>query len=92
MQSCRTSVGDVWALLDVPLLHQGVHHTARRALVEEETLRQFAQADRSMLDQRFERMALRHRNVVAANPVAIAELVDTDQIRDRCLEGLGVAI
>jgi hypothetical protein len=45
-----------------------------------------------MLDQSLKRVALRHRNVVAANPVAISELVDTDQIRDGCLERLGVAI
>ena len=45
-----------------------------------------------MLDQRFERVTLRDRNVVTANPVAIAELVDTDQIRHRRLKGLSVAI
>src|SRR5688572_14883957 len=45
-----------------------------------------------MFDQRFERVALRHRHVVTANAVAVSELVDADEIRDGRLQGGGVVM
>ena len=45
-----------------------------------------------VLDQRLERVALRDRDVVAADAIAVAELVDADQIGDGGLEGGGVAV
>lgn len=88
----RTPIGDVRALLDVPLSHQRVHHPAGRALVEKQAIRQGAQSHRAMLDQRLQRVALRDRDVMAADPVPIAELVDPDQVGDGGLKGLGVAL
>ena len=79
-------------LFDVALLHQGAHDAAGRALVEEQALGQRTEAQRAVLDQRLEGIALRHRDVVAADAIAIAELVDTHEICDGGLQGPGVAV
>ena len=44
-----------------------------------------------MLDDRLERVALRHRDVVAADAVAVAKLIDADEIGDRLVQGERVA-
>jgi hypothetical protein len=45
-----------------------------------------------VLDQRLQCVALRNRDIVAADAIAIAELVDPDQVGHGRLKGLGVAL
>ena len=91
-QSDRSTVLGVGALLDISFLHQRRHDATRRALVQEQSLRQAAEAQRTVLDQRLERIALSDRDVVAADPVSIAKLIDPHQIGDRGLQIRGIAI
>lgn len=88
----RASIGGIRSLLHVSLSHQRIHYAAGCALIEKQTLRQRAQSQRAVLDQRFQRVALRHGDVVAADPITIAELVNADQVGDGGLEGLGIAL
>ena len=46
----------------------------------------------TVLDERLERVALRHRDVVAADTVAVAKLIDADKIGDRLVQGERVAV
>ena len=75
---------------DISLLHQRADDPARRALVQKQSLRQRAQPHRRVLDERLQRVALRDGDVVAADAIAIPELVDPHELRDRRLEGGGV--
>ena len=45
-----------------------------------------------MLDDRLERVALRDRDVVAADAVAVAKLIDADKIGDRLVQAPSVAV
>jgi hypothetical protein len=45
-----------------------------------------------MFDERFQGVALRHRDVVAADAIAVAKLIDADQIGDGGLELRGISI
>ena len=45
-----------------------------------------------MLDQRLERVALRDRDVVAADAIAVAELVHANEVGDRRLQRLRIAV
>jgi len=92
IQDSRSAVLSVSGGYDVPLLGQRRDDAARGALVEEEPAGERTEAHRAVFGERFERVTLRHRNVVAADPIAIAKLVDTNQVRDGGLEGLGVSI
>ena len=79
-------------LLHVALLHQGGDDAAGRALVQEQPLGQGAQPQRAVLDQRLERVALRHRDVVTADLVAVAKLIDPNELRERKLQALGITL
>ena len=82
----------VRALLDVSLPNQGADDAAGGALVQEQPVRQRAEAHGTVLDDRLERVALRHRHVVAADAVAVAKLVDADKIGDRLVQAASVAV
>jgi hypothetical protein len=45
-----------------------------------------------MFDEGLQRMALRDRDVVAADAIPIAKLVDANEVCDRCLQRLSVAL
>src|SRR5882724_6761573 len=76
----------------VALALQGVHHPARRAFVEIEIGREVVQGHRSLADQGLQAVALADRDVVAADAVAVTELVDPDQVRERVVELMGVPL
>ena len=81
------TVFGIRALLDVSLPNQGADDAAGGALVQEQPLRQRTEAQRTVLDDRLERVALRHRDVVAADAVAVPKLIDADEIGDRLVQG-----
>ena len=62
-------------------------HAAGRALVEVQLGRQLVEAARPAPEQRLQRVALGHRDVVAADPIAVAELVDAHQLGQGLVEG-----
>ena len=45
-----------------------------------------------MLNQRLERVALRDRDVVTADLVAVAKLIDPNELRERELQALGITL
>jgi hypothetical protein len=92
VQGSRPAVLRISPLHDIPLLHQRRHDAARGALVEEQSIGECAEAQRAVLDQGFQRIALRDRNIVAADAVAISKLVHAHKIRDGRLEGDGVPL
>jgi len=92
VQGSRPSVLRVSSLRHVAFLHQRRDDAARRALVEEQSIGECVKPHRAMIDQGFQRIALRDRDVVAADAVAITKLVDADKIRDCGLEGGGVSV
>ena len=53
-------------------------------------MRKTAEPQRPMLHEHLQGVALRDRDVVAADPVPIPELVDADQLRQRPLERFGI--
>src|SRR5690606_27761443 len=65
---------------------EAVDHAARGALVQVQVRGEVVEGERAALDQGFQRVALRDRDVVAADAVAVAELVDADQVGQRPLE------
>jgi hypothetical protein len=91
-QRCRATVPGIGALLDVFLPNQAANHATRGALVQEQALRQRAEAQRAVRDDRLERVALRHRYVVAADAVAVPKLIDADKIGNRLVQAAGVAV
>ena len=76
----------------VPLALEGVHHPARRALVEIELRREVVQGHPAPPHQRLQGIALGDRDVVAADPVTVAELVDPHQLRQGVVQRLGVPL
>jgi hypothetical protein len=70
----------VLAALHVGLALQPIDHAAGRTLVEIQVCGELVQGDRGSANESIERMALRDGYVVAADPVAVAKLVDADQI------------
>jgi len=91
-QRCGAPVFGIRALLNVSLPNQGADDPAGRALVQEKPLRQRAEPQWTELDDRLERVALRHRDVVAADTVAVPKLIDADKIGDRLVQGERVAV
>jgi hypothetical protein len=91
-QRCGATVFGIRALLDVSLPNEGADDAAGRALIQEQPLRQRAEAQWTVLDDRLERVALRHRDVVAADAVAVPKLIDADEIGDRLVQGERVAV
>ena len=85
-QRCGATILGVRALFDVSLSNQGADDAAGGALVQEQPLRQRTQAHRPVLDDRLERVALRDRDVVAADAVAVPKLIDADEIGDRLVQ------
>src|SRR5687767_11545889 len=75
-QRDRPAVLCVGALLDIPFLDQRRHDATRRALVQEQPLCQATQSQWTVLDQRLQRIALRDGDVVAADPIPVAKLID----------------
>lgn len=80
------------SLLDIPLLDQSLDHPTRGALVQKQALSEVDQTHRSLLDECLERVTLGDRDVVTADLIAVAELVDANQLGNGGLEGLGVAL
>jgi hypothetical protein len=77
---------------DVTLSFQGGDDPAGRALVEVQLGGELAQRAGPAPDEGLERVALRHRDVVAADAVPIAELVDAHEIGERGMDGGGVGL
>ena len=88
----RATVAGIGVLFDVPLLDQGPHDSTGGALVQKQSRGQIVEAHRPVPDEHFQRVALGHRDVVAADPVAVAKLVDAHQIGDSGLERLRIAL
>ncbi len=86
------TIPGVRALLDISLTNEAADHAAGGALIEEQPLGQRAEADGTVLDERLERIALRHRDVVATDAVAIPKLIDTDEVRDGGVQSDRVAV
>jgi len=80
------------ALFNVSLPNETADHAAGCALIQEQPLGQRAEALWTVLDERLEGVALRHGDVVAADAVAIAKLIDADQIGDRFVQRLRVTV
>ena len=80
------------SLLHVTLLHERSDDPAGGALVEEQPFGQRAQAHRPVLDERLEGVALRDGDIVAADAIAIAELIHAHEIGDGRLERDRVAV
>jgi hypothetical protein len=78
----RAAILRVGGLLGVPLLRQRADYTTRRALVQEQSICQRTQPQGSVLHQRLKRVALGDGDVVTADPVSIAKLIDPHQIGD----------
>jgi len=91
VQPDRTTVGRILSSPKVSLPLQSVHDPARRALVEEELMGELPQGEAPPPHQGLEGMALGHRDVVAADPLSVPELVDAEQLGESLLELLGVA-
>ena len=75
-----------------PFLTSVRDDAAGRALVEEQPLRERTEPHRAVLHERLERVALGDRDVVAADAIAVAELVDADQVGDGRVQRGGIAI
>jgi len=84
-QGRRAPIARVGLLLDVTFPDERGDDAAGGAFVEEQALRQGPQAHGPVRHERLERVALRDRHVVTADAVAIAELIDADEVGDRRL-------
>jgi hypothetical protein len=91
-QRCRATVFSIRTLLNVSLPNQGADDAAGRALVQEQAIRQRAEAQWTVLNDRLERVTLRDRDVVAADAVAVPKLIDADKIGDCLVQGEGVPV
>jgi hypothetical protein len=80
------------SLLDVTLLHQGGDDAAGRALVQEQAVGQSSQPERAVLHERLERVALRHRDVVTADLVSVAKLINPNELCQGKLQPLSVSL
>src|SRR5207237_1406784 len=85
-QHHRPPIAGMGGTRDVALALEGGHDTAGRTLVEAQLGREVVQRDELPAQERVEGVALRGRDVVAADAVAVAELVDADEFRKRVLQ------
>ena len=92
VQCGRASVAHIRALCDVPLSNQRADDPTGRAFVEEQAFCKRVEPHRSVQDKGLERVALRHRNVVAADAVAVTELIHANEIGHGLLQRDRVAI
>jgi hypothetical protein len=76
--------------VQVALSLQGGDHTARGALVQAEVGGEVAEARRTPPNESLDRVALGHRDIVAADAIPIAELVDPDELRKGIVEPLSL--
>jgi len=91
-QHDRAPVCGILDAAGVPLAHQGVHDPAGGALVEVKGGGQPAEAEGAGLDQVAQGVALSHRDVIEADPRAVAELVDPDELAEHLVQLPGVAL
>jgi hypothetical protein len=82
----RPSIRGIRSLFYVPLSQERIHHAAGRAFVQKQAFRQRTQAHRTVVDQRLQGVALRHGNVVAADAIAISELIHAHEVGDSLLQ------
>lgn len=83
----------VFVILDaghVPLALKRIDDSACGALIQEHFFSQGLKPHCPFLGQRFDRVALGDRDVVAADPVSVSELVDTDELIERLMQLLGI--
>jgi hypothetical protein len=92
VQRNSAPIRGVRMLLGVPLLHERANDAARRAFVQEEALGQVTEAQWAMVDEGLERVALRDRDVVAADAIPIAELVHANEVGDGRLQSFSVSL
>src|SRR5438876_5201496 len=85
-QQHSATIAGVRGPCDVALALERRHDAARGALVEAELGRQLVERGETAAQEDVERVALGDRHVVAADPIAVAELVDADEFSERVLE------
>src|SRR5580693_224208 len=85
-QAKGAAVGGVLAAPDVALLLKGGGDAARGALVEPQLGRELVEHQRAAAVEDLEAIALAHRDVVAADPLAVAELRHPQQLLQRVVE------
>src|SRR6185436_7455735 len=91
-QSHSTTVLRMGGPGNVALPLQCRDHAAGGALVEIELRSELVQSAGPASEQGLDRIALRHRDVVAADRVPVPELVDTNQLRERRVQILRVLL
>ena len=79
-QADRTRILQICETLHIAFAQQRPDDPARGALVEEESVRKGVQSHRTRFNHRFECIALRHRDVVAADAITIAKLIGAHEV------------